>query len=127
LVLDYAGCDINDLAFINLHGSGTKKGDRAELKSIVEVLGNKKTELPICGLKPYTGHIGAASDIAEIIIGVKAVANGIIPGTLNFNKAEKEFSKLRISNAHQRCEKKYFLSVSYGIGGQSTSVIVKAA
>jgi len=127
VALEEADCDINDLAFINLHGSGTKKGDRAELKSIAEVLGNKKTELPLCGLKPYTGHIGAASDIAEIIIGIEAATNGIIPGTLNFNKAEKEFSEMRISSAHQRCGKKYFLSISYGIGGQSTSVIVKAA
>jgi len=76
-------------------------------------------------MKPYTGHLGAASDIAEIILGIKAVQDKIAPATLNFRESEKEFTELRISGSHQQCEKDHFLSVSYGIGGQSSSVIVQ--
>tara|TARA_B100000315_G_scaffold164332_1_gene152958 strand:- start:3063 stop:4349 length:1287 start_codon:yes stop_codon:yes gene_type:complete len=125
MIMDEVDCDMNDLAFISLHGSGTKKGDASELSSVMEIFGNKEPEIPICGLKSYTGHIGAASDVAEIILGLKAVKDRIIPATLNFEKTEKEFSKLNISSSHQSCEKDRFLSISYGIAGQSTSVIVE--
>ncbi len=91
----------------------------------MDITGNKYADVPICGLKPYTGHIGAASDITEIILGIFAVKEKIVPATLNFHKTEKEFSALRISNSPQVCEKNLFLSLSYGIGGQSSSVIVE--
>ena len=125
LALEEAGCSTDDLAFIVPHGSSTQKGDRSELKSISGVLENKKSALPLCGMKPYTGHMGAASDIAEVILGVQAVRDKIVPATLNFHKSEEEFSDLRISNSHTECEKTSFLSVSYGIGGHSSSVVVE--
>ncbi len=127
MALEEAGSGINELAFIIPHGSGTQKGDRSELSSVKAILGSKETDVPVCGLKPYTGHMGAASDIAEIIFGVKAVKERVVPATLNFDKAEKEFSGLRISGSQQKCNSSSFLSVSYGIGGQSSSVVISAA
>jgi len=125
LALREAECEINDLASINPHGSGTQQGDRSELRSIMEVFNMKHSEVPICGMKPYTGHLGAASDIAEVIFGLKGVKESIVPATLNFEEAEREFSELRISNTHQICEKRSFLSIIYGIGGQSLTVVVE--
>lgn len=123
--LNETSSDPGDLAFISPHGSGSQKGDKSEMRSIMQVCGKEKHAIPICGMKPYTGHLGAASDIAEIILGVKAVHDKIAPATLNFRESEKEFTELRISGSHQQCEKDHFLSVSYGIGGQSSSVIVQ--
>lgn len=125
LAIKDAGCSISDIAFINPHGSGTRKGDRSELSSIMDVLHPENMALPLCGLKPYTGHMGAASDIAEIIFGIKGLKDRIVPATLNFESSEKEFSELRISNSHQVCNADKFLSVSYGIGGQSSAVVVE--
>lgn len=123
--LKEAGCNINDLAFIIPHGSGTQKGDISELRSVMDVLGKKIADIPVCGLKPYTGHMGAASDIAEVIFGINAVTDKIVPATLNFHETEKEFSNLRISSSHQACDKDHFLSISYGVGGQSSSIVVE--
>lgn len=125
LAIKDAECSLSDIAFINPHGSGTQKGDRSELRSIADIIYPENLGMPICGLKPYTGHMGAASDLAEIIFGIKAAKEGIVPATLNFEAAEKEFSGLRISNSHQDCSKNIFLSVSYGIGGQSSAVVVE--
>jgi len=127
MALKEAEIGTNEVAFIIPHGSGTQKGDRSELSSVKAVLGGKDARVPVCGLKPYTGHMGAASDIAEIILGIKAVKDKVVPATLNFDKSEKEFSGLRISGSPQECCDGSFLSVSYGIGGQSSSVVVSAA
>ncbi|MBI5055888.1 MAG: hypothetical protein HZB61_04655 [Nitrospirae bacterium] len=127
LIMNETGCGIDDLACIIPHGSGTSKGDKSELRSIMDALGDKRSDVPICGLKPYTGHIGAASDIAEVIFGIHAVKSNTVPATLNFHETEKEFSELRISSSPQPCSKNSFLSISYGVGGQSSSVIVEVS
>ncbi|MGO9613304.1 MAG: beta-ketoacyl-[acyl-carrier-protein] synthase family protein [Dissulfurispiraceae bacterium] len=124
LAIEKADCSTDDLAFIIPHGSGTMKGDRSELRSVMDILRNAK-DMPISGMKPYTGHLGAASDLAEIIFGIKSLKNRMAPATLNFRESEKEFADLRISESHQTCKNDHFLSVSYGIGGQSSSAVVE--
>jgi 3-oxoacyl-[acyl-carrier-protein] synthase II len=123
--LTEAHCEFEDLAFLCPHGSGTPKGDRSELHSVQAVARNRVPAVPICALKPYTAHLGAASDIAEIILGIQALANHLAPGTLNFHEADTEFAELRISEDHQPTDKNQFLSTSYGIMGQSSSVVVE--
>ncbi len=124
--LAQAGCRIDDLAFVIPHGSGTRKGDRSEMKSMINILDGHIGDVPICGLKPYTGHLGATSDLAEVIFGLLGAREGIAPATPNFKTTENEFADLRISNTHQPCTQKHFLSISYGLGGQSTAVVVEA-
>lgn len=125
--LKEADFSTGDLAFIIPHGSGTRKGDRSELRSVKYVFESDGSNIPVCGLKPYTGHMGAASDIAEVIIGINAVSEKTVPATLNFEKSDNEFMDLKISGSPQPCEKNSFLSVSYGVGGQSSSVIVEVS
>jgi 3-oxoacyl-[acyl-carrier-protein] synthase II len=107
MALDESGCTIDDIGFIVAHGSGTRKGDRSELRSIINVL-NDELKIPVCGLKPCTGHMGASSDIAEVVLGLMSAREKSVPGTLNFHVANT------------------FLSISYGVGGQSSTVIVES-
>ena len=123
--MEQAGCSVDDLSLIIPHGSGTKKGDSYELRSIADVLGENKSHVPLCGLKPYTAHMGAASDLAEVIFVINAVKDGQVPATLNFQETEKEFKELKISGSQQPCDKNHFISTTYGVGGQSSSVVVE--
>jgi 3-oxoacyl-[acyl-carrier-protein] synthase II len=123
MALEEAG-GAGDLAFICAHGSATQKGDRSELMSLMAVMEEARTDVPICGLKPYTGHMGAASDLAEIILSVKALAEGLAPATPNFTDPDRDFLQLKISAQHQPCRGGSFLSLSYGMGGQSSSIVV---
>ena len=123
--LDEGGIGVGEAAFICPHGSGTRKGDRSELNSIAEIMGTSKSEVPVCALKSYTGHMGAASDICEVILGIKAINEGIVPGTLNFSKTEAAFEEMNISASSMEAMGNSFLSVSYGIIGQSSCVLVE--
>jgi len=122
--LDAASCKAGDMAFICAHGSATRKGDQSELESLLDVSEQGRTSVAVCGLKPSTGHMGAASDLAEIILSVKAIEQALVPATLNFGGAEEDFSRLKISSEHQPCTEGKFLSLSYGIGGQSSAIVV---
>jgi 3-oxoacyl-(acyl-carrier-protein) synthase len=76
-------------------------------------------------MKAYTCHLGAASDLAEIIFSILSTVEHRVPATLNFNESDAEFADLRIAGTPQTCDRKRFLSSSYGIGGQSSSVIIE--
>ncbi len=121
-----AGCRPADLGFYLSHGSATVKGDRSELSAVRALLGGDATGVPVCGMKPYTGHMGAASDVVEIVLGIMGLKEGLAPATLNFERTDKEFSELRISGKHHAHGKRHFLAMSYGIGGQSAALVVKA-
>ncbi|MDR3569691.1 MAG: beta-ketoacyl synthase N-terminal-like domain-containing protein [Syntrophobacteraceae bacterium] len=120
-----ASVDVGDLAFLCPHGSGTRKGDRSELKSIQTIFEAEGRSAPVCALKAYTGHMGAASDICEVILGIEAINAGLVPGTLNFSMAEPAFEGLDISASTRKAAGKSFVSVSYGIMGQCSSVLVE--
>jgi 3-oxoacyl-[acyl-carrier-protein] synthase II len=124
MALEDAGYEMKDLAFVCGHGSATRKGDHSELQSLLDLTGGGRLPVPICGLKPYTGHMGAASDIAEIILAIKGASEGIVPATPNFCQADDEFSGLKISERPQACAQERFLSISYGMGGQSSSIVI---
>ncbi len=119
-----AQSQVEYLSLISPHGSATQKGDRSELSSIKALL--QGYPLPICGLKPYTGHMAAASDIAETIMAILALRHGIVPATLNHATLQREFAGLNIPVVHTPATGKTFLSVSYGIGGQSSAVVAEA-
>jgi len=123
--LEEGAVDWRDLAFICPHGSGTRKGDRSELTSIAQITGDGENGVPICALKAYTGHMGAASDICEVILGIAAINEGIVPGTLNFSETEGAFQGMKISASTREAKGRFFLSVSYGIIGQCSSVLVE--
>jgi 3-oxoacyl-[acyl-carrier-protein] synthase II len=124
LALAEAGRSARELGFVSPHGSGTRKGDRAEMQSLLGLLREAGAAVPICASKPATGHMGAASDLAEVILGVLAASSGSVPGTQGFEATEPEFSRLHIAGTTQPCVAPRFLSASYGLGGQSAAVVV---
>jgi 3-oxoacyl-(acyl-carrier-protein) synthase len=68
--------------------------------------------------------MGAASDLAELVLGIYAIRNQLIPATLNFTSTEKEFSGIQVPSRHRATDKRLFLSLSYGIAGQSSCLIL---
>jgi 3-oxoacyl-[acyl-carrier-protein] synthase II len=124
LALAAAGCGADELAFIAPHGSGTRSGDASEIRSIAGLLEQQRAgAVPVSALKAYTGHLGAASDIAEAILGIVALRQGLVPATLNFAEPDRALPALDIAGAHRPTTKRAFLSVSYGVGGQCASLV----
>ena len=112
------------LGFVCPHGSGTRKGDRSEGVALSELLAG--TTVPVCALKPYTGHLGAASDVGEVVLGLSAAVHGVVPATLHFTAAEPAYAALALAATPQPCAVPLFLSISCGLAGQAAAVVVEA-
>ena len=123
-VLQSGVSNFTDLGFVILHGCADVFGDHSELQSLHESFGEEAAEVPVCGIKGSTGHLGAASDLAETILGSVALRAGLVPGTRNFESTESPFEHLRISPDLQRCTKERFMVASRGMGGAAAAVMM---
>ena len=122
--LDGAGVRARELAFIVPHGSGSREGDRVELSAIAELLEDDHATTPISGMKPYTGHMGAASDLAEIAFALTALGHGLAPATPNFRAPDSGFEGVDVIAEHRRVSGRHVLAMTQGLGGQSLAVVV---
>ncbi|MCI5223296.1 MAG: polyketide synthase, partial [Candidatus Electrothrix sp. AR4] len=93
---DRAAWNIDDIDFIEGHGTGTAAGDKAELEAIALAMSNSTREkLRPCGitsLKSIIGHTKAASGIGALIKAVIAVNRRVIPPTANCSEPNSVFS-----------------------------------
>lgn len=124
--IEGAGLQLKDIAFICAHGSGSKKGDYSEMTSLLRLFEDYSQTVPVCALKPYTGHMGAGSDIFDIIISLYCLNHGFIPKTLNLQETEEKFSSIPFTRSNIETDKDIFMTVSNGLGGQSVALLIQA-
>lgn len=121
-----AALPLKELAFILPHGSGTPRGDGAELCALQVLFEEEGSSSPLSGLKPYTGHMGAASDLGELLFGLRALREGVLPPTPGFERADRELEELDIPARPRPVRGGAFLSLSLGLGGQASATLVGA-
>lgn len=124
-----AGMKPEDVDYINVHGTSTPVGDISESKAIIDVFGEHAYKLNISSTKSMTGHLLGAAGAVEAIVSVLAVANDIVPPTINFAEGDEDpdidYSLNFTFNKAQKRVVNAALSNTFGFGGHNASVIVK--
>ncbi|MGE4587688.1 MAG: beta-ketoacyl-ACP synthase II [Mangrovibacterium sp.] len=122
-----AGIALEDIDYINVHGTSTPLGDLAEIKAILSLFGEHAYKLSISSTKSMTGHLLGAAGAIEGIASVMAIRNGIVPPTINHFTDDPEIdNKLDLTfNTARAREIKYAISNTFGFGGHNASVIFK--
>ncbi len=119
-----AGINVQDVDYINAHGTSTPLGDTAEVQAVNELFGDDARRLVISSTKSMTGHtLGAAGGI-ESVITVLAVRNGIVPPTINLDHPDEDFDLDFAPNTAQERPLRYALNNSFGFGGHNVSVAI---
>ena len=122
-----AKMNIEDIDYVNVHGTSTPLGDIAEIKAIQQVFGDKAYDLNISSTKSMTGHLLGAAGAIETIASVLAIKHNFIPPTINhFTDDPAIDSKLNLTfNEAQEKPVNAVISNTFGFGGHNASVIVK--
>lgn len=125
--LDDAHMSVDELDYINVHGTSTPLGDVAETKAIKSIFGEHAYKLNISSTKSMTGHLLGAAGAIESIASVLAVKNGIVPPTINHFTDDPELdNELNFTfEKAQKREVRAALSNTFGFGGHNTSVIFR--
>ncbi len=116
-----------EIDYVNVHGTSTPLGDKAEIKAIQQVFGEHAYNLNISSTKSMTGHLLGAAGAVEAIASVLAIKHNFIPPTINHFTDDPEIdSKLNLTfNKAQHREVNAAVSNTFGFGGHNSTVIVR--
>ena len=117
----------HEVAAINMHGTSTPLGDKAEAKAIKEVFGDHAYNININSTKSMTGHLLGAAGAIEAISCVLSIKYGIVPPTINhFNDDPEIDNKLNFTfNKAQKRKVSVAMSNTFGFGGHNACVLIK--
>ena len=124
-----ADLKIEDVDYINVHGTSTPLGDVSETKAILSVFGEHAYKLNISSTKSMTGHLLGAAGAIEAIAAIMSVVHDIIPPTINYKVPDPGIDQnlnLTLNKAQHR-KVNIAISNTFGFGGHNASVVVKKA
>ncbi len=123
--IETAKLNLQDIDYINAHGTSTPANDPMETKAIKSVFGEHADKLAISSNKSMIGHLLGASGAAEFISATKTVELGIIPPTINYENPDPECDLDYVPNNAREQKVKATLSNSFGFGGHNVSLALK--
>lgn len=122
--LEDAGLSVNDIGYINAHGTSTQLNDKSETAAIKTVFGNQAYNIPISSTKSMTGHLLGAAGALEAVICVKTLQDGILPPTINYETPDPECDLDYVPNRARPAIVQNIMSNSFGFGGHNASIIL---
>ena len=116
---------LEDVTYINAHGTSTPANDRNETAAIKAVFGEHAKDLMVSSTKGATGHgLGAAGGIEAVII-AKAISEGVVPPTINYDNPDAECDLNYVPNNAVEKEINVAMSSSLGFGGHNAVIAMR--
>lgn len=116
---------VDQIDYLNLHGTATQQGDVYETKQIKKAFGNAAYQIPMSATKSMTGHMLGASGAVEIITCLIAMKDGFIPPTAGLEQKDPEcdldYTPLKLRPKQINVSG----SISMGFGGQLGAILLR--
>ena len=115
---------VEDVDYINAHGTSTPPNDKIETMAIKSVFKDHSNNVWISSNKSMIGHLLGASGSVEFVGAVLTVKNGIIPPTINYEVPDPECDLDYVPNTAREKNINVALSNSFGFGGHNVSLCI---
>jgi len=126
LALDDAGLAVEQVGYVNAHGTGTRTNDPSETRAIREVFGSGAGRLAVSSTKSMHGHALGAAGALEAVATTLALHHGLVPPTANFTTADPECDLDVVPNAARPLRTEAALSNSFAFGGLNAVLAFRA-
>ena len=121
--LERAGMTINDIDYINAHGTSTPLGDEVELQAVERLAGPDAGRLAMSSTKSCTGHLLGAAGAVEAVFSILALVNNRAPPTINLVDPSPLTKIDLVPHKAREMQIDAVLSNSFGFGGTNASLI----
>ena len=125
MALRKSGLPAEEIDYINAHGTGTPLNDRVETAAIKAVFGEHAFRLAVSSTKSMVGHLMGGAGALEALATAKAVHEGVLPPTINYETPDPDCDLDYVPNVARRTEVRAALSNSIGLGGHNATVIFR--
>jgi len=120
--LQDAHISLEEIDYINLHGTGTIDNDRSEAKALNTLFPHKKPLLS--SVKGAFGHSLGAAGAMEAIVSALAVSEGLVPANVGCDLPDPELKLEPLTTPLETANIQTVLSNSFGFGGNNASVVI---
>ena len=120
-----AGLEPSDIDYINAHGTSTHFNDLTETEAIKTVWGEGAKNLSVSSIKSMAGHLLGAAGGVECIATVLAVANDMLPPTINYETPDEGLDLDYVPNKAKAKTVRAALSNNLGFGGHNACIVIK--
>ena len=124
--LKRSGLSVDEISYVNAHGTSTPVGDEIELRSVEKLFGGASDDLAMSSTKSAIGHLLGAAGSVEAIFSVLAIRDNVLPPTLNLDNPSVETNINLVPKQAQEKNVTAVLSNSFGFGGTNASLVFKA-
>ena len=120
-----AGLNIDDIDYINAHGTSTPYNDKNESAAITELFKNHCEKLKVSSTKSMTGHLLGAAGGIEAVASVKGILEQTLPPTINYDTPDPECALDYVPNIAQSSNVNSVLSNTFGFGGHNAVICIR--
>ncbi|MGB0185065.1 MAG: beta-ketoacyl-ACP synthase II [Opitutales bacterium] len=124
-VIKEAGLEVEDVDYINAHGTSTPYNDKFETNAIKIALGEHAHKIMVSSTKSMTGHLLGAAGGIESAVCVKTIHEGKVAPTINYNDPDPDCDLDYVPNTMREADVKVAICNNSGFGGQNATILFK--
>lgn len=116
---------LEDVQYINAHGTSTPYNDKFETAAIHKVFGPHSKKLMVSSTKGMTGHLLGAAGAIEAVVCAKTIETGIIAPTVNYEHPDPDCDLDYVPNTAREVKVDTVISTNLGFGGHNGALLFK--
>ncbi|MGD9769791.1 MAG: beta-ketoacyl-ACP synthase II, partial [Pseudolabrys sp.] len=125
MAIKRAGITVDEIDYINAHGTSTPMGDEIELGAVQRLIGNAAAKVSMSSTKSCVGHLLGAAGAVEAIFSILAIRDGVAPPTINLDNPSVDTPIDLVPHTARKREINLALSNSFGFGGTNASLVFR--
>ncbi|PLX62951.1 beta-ketoacyl-ACP synthase II [Sedimenticola selenatireducens] len=125
LALKDCGINLEQVNYINAHGTSTPAGDVAETLGVKRAVGDHAYKLAVSSTKSMTGHMLGAAGSAEAVFTALAIRDQVAPPTINLENPDPECDLDYVPNTAREMKIDVAISNSFGFGGTNGTLVFR--
>jgi 3-oxoacyl-[acyl-carrier-protein] synthase II len=126
LAIERSGRPIEEIGYVNYHGTSTVLNDAVESRCVRELFGARAEQVPGSSTKSMIGHPQGASGAAGIVTSALALSRGYLPPTINQRESDPECDMDFIPNAGRQAAVEAALCNCLGFGSKNSAIVLGA-